>query len=213
MKFIIFSRRLIEQAKPYDKPHIIISVRTPGDPDDAKLPVGDQTLACLRLQFHEEYDDYDGAAKRHDYHLKHGNAFTVETGRYVLSFVEQYADRIEAVILHCDAGLARSPSIAHALSETIFLGEENKFFGINKHDQGELSEKDVTHGGRLPTCSKYIMEAFGGGGIGFSTGEMSSGELELKLDIRGTTGSVYLSKEMWQRWERRLVGFMTSTLS
>lgn len=101
MKFIIFNRRLIEQVKPYDKPHIIISIRTPGDPKDASLPVGDQTLACLRLQFYEEYDDYDGANERHGYHLKHGNAFTVETGNYVLNFVGRYVGKIEAVILHC----------------------------------------------------------------------------------------------------------------
>lgn len=187
MKFIIFSRRLIEQAKPYDKPHIIISVRTPGDPDDAALPVGDQTLASLRLQFTEEYDHDDDVAaareraeERHAYHVARGNAFTVETGRLVLDFVESYADKIEAVLVHCDAGLARSPAIAQALTQTIFLGEDNKFFtvpferdlkieGDLREDPAsytgdvyeELAEREFVQGrGRFPTCFANIQLQF-----------------------------------------------------
>lgn len=34
-------------------------------------------------------------------------------------------------------------------------------------------------------------------GVGFSAGELSSGELELKLDVEGRLGSVYLSRDMW----------------
>jgi predicted protein tyrosine phosphatase len=178
MKFIVLSRRLIEQAKPYDKPHVIISVRTPGDPEEAKLPVGDHTVASLRLQFQEMYDE-EKLRERDQYHAQRGNAFTLDTGNYVLSFIKRYADKIEAVIVHCDAGLARSPAIAYALSKTVFADEENKFFTVALDRDleierelkdpevtytgdiyEELGEKDVTHGDRLPTCFKWIMEAW-----------------------------------------------------
>jgi len=35
-------------------------------------------------------------------------------------------------------------------------------------------------------------------GCGFSTGDMSSGELEMKMNVFGAEGSVFLSKSMWQ---------------
>lgn len=178
MKFLVFSRRLIEQVKPYERPHIIISVRTPGDPEEAKLPVGPFTLVSLRLGFHEEYEDWP--EERHQYHARMGNAFTVETGRYLLDFVRRYAADTEAVLVHCDAGLARSPAIAHALSQTIFRGQEHEFLGLmatvhcdNQDIYEHLTEKDMTHGGRLPTCFKYILEAF----------ELSRDQLRAELDV------------------------------
>lgn len=157
MKFIIFSRRLIESAIPYDKPHIIISIRTPGDPNEVKLPVGDFTLASLRLDFQEEYENE--YKERHALHVKKGSAFTIDMGKYIINFVERYATKIEAIILHCDAGLARSPGIAYALSKTIFAGKDNKFFKANQA-QDDMYEEFILDYRRFPTCSKYIFEAY-----------------------------------------------------
>lgn len=177
MKFIIFSRRLIEHVEPYNKPHIIISVRTPGDPEEVKLPVAEHTLASLRLQFFETYGEEE-LKERNQYHMQRGNAFTVDTGKYVLNFVERYVGKIEAILIHCDAGLARSPTIAYALSKTVFINEDNKFLStpimrnaeirreLDKNPEWrvsiyeELTEKDVSHGGRLPTCFECIMQAY-----------------------------------------------------
>jgi len=34
-------------------------------------------------------------------------------------------------------------------------------------------------------------------GVGFSTGDLSSGELALELDVEGRLGTIYLSQAMW----------------
>ena len=176
IKFIILSRRMVENIAPYPGPHIIISVRTPGDPEEAQLPISDQTLATLRLVFMEEYDHSEDKSWQ-EYHqklIKQGHAFTEDTGRLVLDFAARYADDIEAVIAHCDAGMARSPAISFALSKTVFSGYESEIMAVPWEKDYELDKEFDAgkkpsiydslqlrdFGSRPPTCYQSILDAW-----------------------------------------------------
>lgn len=167
MDFLYLGRKEVEAIEPLDRPHIFISVRSPGDPDEVKLPVNDKTVGQLHLVFHEIYEDW--LEKRAGYEEwvrdreKDGTAFVVETGATVLEFVQAFQNKVEIIVVHCDAGLARSPSIALALSKTVFTNQENRFFtrwGYSRSGPPPVQEKEPPVREAHPTCYRCILEAW-----------------------------------------------------
>lgn len=85
-----------------DHPWAAISIATyPGD-----LPVlsEENCLGLLQLAFRDTTN------------TNHENHFTQREAKAVLDFVEEYWDRIEVLLVHCEAGLSRSPGVAAAIS-------------------------------------------------------------------------------------------------
>lgn len=130
MKFFIYSRQHIEATSPHDETNIIISIRTPGDPKEARLPISPTTLGVLRQDFHD-IDCYPADVEIHligegGDKVDPKTLFTPEQAREILDFVSSKLP-VEHVLVHCDAGWSRSPAVAAALSK-IHTGEDDDFF-------------------------------------------------------------------------------------
>jgi len=95
-----------------DRPWAAISITTVGD-----CPVlsEDNREGLLQLAFADTADP-EGA-----------DSFTSSLATEVLDFVEQVWDRIEVLLIHCEAGLSRSPGVAAALSR-IYYGDDGLWF-------------------------------------------------------------------------------------
>lgn len=122
-EFNVYSRQAIEDAAAHEVPHIIISIRTPGD-RHAILRTNEHTLNVLRLSFH----DLNDAAMEHvevrdQYEAE---CFNAEHARRILAIVKTNPDA-QRLIVNCDAGISRSPAVAAALSK-ILARDDSYFF-------------------------------------------------------------------------------------
>lgn len=123
--FCVYNRGTIEHVATANAPHVIVSITTPGDPHEARLPVGELTLAVLRLSFHDMDSD----------HLTHCSdltdderreCFTKAQAREIIDLVAGHPSA-KLLIVHCDAGLSRSPAVAAAVSKAL-TGDDSTFF-------------------------------------------------------------------------------------
>ncbi len=126
MKFFVYSRQEIEAIEPHDVSHVIVSIRTPGDPDEVKLPVNDHTEDVLHLQFH----DIDRVVVGYNDDIE-PNMFQQTHAKQVREFFEKNKD-VERFIVHCDAGLSRSPAVAAAISK-LYVSEDDSYFFKRYH--------------------------------------------------------------------------------
>jgi predicted protein tyrosine phosphatase len=127
-RFTVLCRTEAERAEMPSHPHLIVSISTPGEPE-AQLRTNTATCALVQLQFH----DFDDRAlieisSRHpdavrDYEPR---CFSPVQARQVLDAIKQHP-HAEELIVHCDAGLSRSPGVAAALSK-ILTGDDRYFF-------------------------------------------------------------------------------------
>lgn len=146
MRIFVCSRGAIERTDPIIVPHLFISIRTPGDPLEAKLPVNGLTRGVLRLQFHdldrvpENPIPLIGIPKESWVALHTPTAdtlFNKKLATQVLDFVRPHVEHesvlraanlghtaVRAIFVHCDAGLSRSPAVAAALTRTL-LGQDD----------------------------------------------------------------------------------------
>jgi predicted protein tyrosine phosphatase len=118
MNLWVYSRGAIERVGVYDQPHLLISVTTPGDAT-ARLPTGPATLGVVRLAF----PDLDAPAHGFDEAALFGPAQADAIWEAVVRLRPQLA----AILVHCDAGLSRSPGIAAALSRAL-TGDDAAWF-------------------------------------------------------------------------------------
>jgi predicted protein tyrosine phosphatase len=124
MRFHVVSREEACRWNPVGKPHVIISVTSPPDPE-AEVKQNEHTRGVLRLGFHD-LDQEPGPIFRKVY--GEPVMFTEEMARAIDSFVAQHAADIETVIVHCDAGHSRSPAIAAALAHRYNEPSVNDWF-------------------------------------------------------------------------------------
>lgn len=102
----VLSRRDVKHLNP-DVPHVVISIADAAaiHPTLADSPT---RLGLLRLAF----DDVE--PKRKEYYGSK-RAMTVDDARQIRAFVEAHLDVAELIVVHCDAGMCRSPAVAAAL--------------------------------------------------------------------------------------------------
>jgi len=138
MDVIVYNRQLAETVE-HKVPHVFISISTPKEDGPARLPTNSNTLGVLQLQFYDidrVWDTRVGGTQpervvREDVERL---MFQPHHAKAILAFVAAHpiASRI---IIHCDAGLSRSPGVASALLK-IFAGDDNEFFkqhsGLNR---------------------------------------------------------------------------------
>ncbi len=122
--FVVYPRWRAQLCDPGVR-HVIISITDPPpDGGPLKAPIRFGREGVLRLEF----DDFDLAKiGQHDAYLL-DSAFRGRTIREwamqpehavkIWDFMEQHAD-VEAVIVHCEAGASRSPSVAMALADVL----------------------------------------------------------------------------------------------
>ena len=127
MKFTILSRQSAEflLASRPDSQHIVISISTPGCPP-AHLTSTNTILGVLRLWFADLDHLPDELSE-----LK-TRLFQPEDARAILRIVQDHVDEVEEVIIHCDAGMSRSPGVAAALSR-VFTGDDREVFKSFPH--------------------------------------------------------------------------------
>ncbi len=114
MEIVVLSKK---EAKLFrcDRPWAAISVATYLD-DLPELSTSN-LVGLLQLCFR------DTTNTNHEHH------FTKKEARAILDFVEQHWDQVEVFLVHCEAGLSRSPAIAAAISYIKFgRGTDNKYF-------------------------------------------------------------------------------------
>lgn len=95
-----------------DRPWAAISVSTLGD-----FPVlsDDNRKGLLQLVFADTADP------------DRSDSFTSSLAAKVLDYVGKMWDDVEVLLIHCEAGLSRSPGVAAALSQ-IYYGDDGPWF-------------------------------------------------------------------------------------
>jgi predicted protein tyrosine phosphatase len=125
MEFFVYSRPAVEMILPFDAPHVFISITTPNDPDPAKLPENEHTRGVLRLSFSDIDQEFRSPLGEDPDDTR--VLFSSEHGRQVIDFIEERWEHIQVVIVHCDAGMSRSPAVAAAL-EKLFNQDDALYF-------------------------------------------------------------------------------------
>ena len=95
-----------------DRPWAAISITTEGD-----FPTlsAENREGVLQLVFADTADP------------DRTDSFTVSHAAELLDFVEEVWDRVEVLLIHCEAGMSRSPDVAAALSR-IYYGDDGPWF-------------------------------------------------------------------------------------
>jgi len=118
MQFIVLSRDMVEKYNVQEK-HIVISI---GDPDQprAKLPELDSRVNALFLKFSDIDREVDYPTAK---------LFTKEQAKEIWTFFQLYKDKINTIVVNCEAGISRSSATAAALAKAIGQDiEDSKFF-------------------------------------------------------------------------------------
>lgn len=130
MYFTIMSRGLAENKETHiTVPYIVISISSHGE-RSANIPVSNSCLDILHIKF-------DDVSSKEEIEFNHCTiAISDEDARNILEFVERYKKDVNDMIIHCEAGISRSPGVGLALNQ-IFNGKgsERKYiiseFGLN----------------------------------------------------------------------------------
>jgi predicted protein tyrosine phosphatase len=114
----VYSRNAIEAVAPHEVPHVIISITSsPGD--RARLRTNELCLGILRLAFADA--EAPGPA------IGEGALFSAHDAARVWDFLTRHVDRLERVVVHCDAGVSRSAAVAAAIA-LVQNGDDREFF-------------------------------------------------------------------------------------
>jgi len=128
--FVVYRRHMIEAALADDQPHVIISV-TSEDGDVARLPIGPKTLGVLRLVFADRDCSYVPRIVEPPYPTR---LFEEADAAAIVDLIERHRAELVRVIVHCDAGISRSPAIAAGIA--VGLEQDDSHF-FAKHAPNE----------------------------------------------------------------------------
>jgi predicted protein tyrosine phosphatase len=127
MDFFVSSQWVARNTE-HHVPHVIVSITTPGD-KEPPLPTNDKTLGILRLEFY----DMDRVVQGYN-EGQEPKMFQPAQAKQVLAFVTAHPEA-ELVVVHCDAGLSRSPGVSAALAK-VLNGDDGELFkrhsGLNR---------------------------------------------------------------------------------
>jgi predicted protein tyrosine phosphatase len=118
MDFFVYSRKAMAAVQPHEVPHIIISITSMPE-DLALLRANDHCRGTLRLSFLD-------ADERSEPRVG-GELFSLDQARQIWSFVERHRRDVQRIVVHCDAGISRSPAVAAALAH-VLNGNNEEFF-------------------------------------------------------------------------------------
>lgn len=153
MDLFVYSRRAIESVTPHEVPHVIISITSSSD-DLARFPEGDQCQGILRLSFVDAEAPSDRYAE--------SELFSDQHALRIWQFVLMHRADIERVVVHCDAGVSRSPAVAAAIAK-VLTGDDAEFFGgryrPNLRVYRTLLESNSTLGATSPIEPAQVVTA------------------------------------------------------
>jgi predicted protein tyrosine phosphatase len=116
LSIITMSRDEIQgMSKPSDTiPHVVISICCPCE---TLVSINSGALDILRLRF----QDLDETEDPRDV------LFSQKEALAAAAFVKLWLSKVDAVVIHCGAGVSRSVALAAALSKVLF-GNDDEFF-------------------------------------------------------------------------------------
>jgi predicted protein tyrosine phosphatase len=119
MDIFVYSRSALDAVRPHEVPHVIISITS--SPDDvARLRLNKKCRGVLRLSFPD--------AEAPSALYAEAILFSREHAMNVWTFVQQHLPETQRIIVHCDAGVSRSPAVAAALAR-VLNDDDSEFFG------------------------------------------------------------------------------------
>jgi len=123
MSLLVLGRAHVKtQEHTPDEPHVLISITDPyngqvrDDCGPAELYPSEQRLDTLRLEFFD-IDEPIGNLPM----------MTEEQAESVVGFIKKWQDKISLIVVHCEAGIARSAGVAAGLSKWL-NGEDSYFY-------------------------------------------------------------------------------------
>lgn len=125
LEFVIHGRKAMESAALPDVPHVVVSITT-SPFDEARIPPSRHCLGILRLAFFDS--DLPAEEEGPD------GLFSHEDARQIWCFVLPLREKLRCIVLHCNAGVSRSPGVAAALSK-VLCGDDHAFFESYRPNQ------------------------------------------------------------------------------
>ena len=119
MDIFVYSRSALDAARPHEVPHVVISITSSRD-DVARLRSNVMCRGVLRLSF----PDAEATSPLYP----EATLFSREQAEEIWVFVHQHLLDVRRIIVHCDAGLSRSPAVGAALAR-VLNGDDAEFFG------------------------------------------------------------------------------------
>lgn len=110
MEIFVYSRGAVERAAPHDVPHVIVSI-TSSEDDQARIPASPHCRALLRLVFVDADEKSESISEE--------SLFSRAHARAIWSLLEEHLPHIERFVVHCDAGMCRSPAVAAAIAKVL----------------------------------------------------------------------------------------------
>lgn len=117
MEIFIYSRGALGMITPHEVSHVIVSITSHVD-DQARLPINAHTAGILRLSF----VDRDAPDPAHP----DDRLFEIEDARAIWSLLRSHPD-VSRLVVHCDAGLCRSPAVGAAVAKAL-TGDDEAYF-------------------------------------------------------------------------------------
>lgn len=94
------------------EPYVLISISCPNDP--AVIPDREHCKDILRVEF----DDVDIPIQYgFGENKKWAKLFGKEEANKILDFYEKWENKVAYLLVHCDAGISRSPAVAAAITK------------------------------------------------------------------------------------------------
>ena len=120
MEFIVTDRIGIKTGVRVRAAYVVISIH---DPDSPKPRVKRQPglRAVLQLMFDDAEPTDSGMLN------ERVTLMSAEQARQVWDFVQQHRHDVGAVVVHCEAGMSRSPAVAAALCKAL-VGDNRRFW-------------------------------------------------------------------------------------
>lgn len=121
MEFLVANRHLILEQKVHHQikeDFVLISISSP-ELGEYKVPECDNMKDAHYAIFHDI--DQDGNVKGAIAPVDYNNLipFDDEMAKGIIDFALKWKDKVNLIVVHCDAGLSRSPGTALALSEVL----------------------------------------------------------------------------------------------
>jgi predicted protein tyrosine phosphatase len=118
VEIFVYSRGAVERAAPHDVPHVIVSI-TSSEADQARIPRSPHCRAILRLVFADADAKTESIAEK--------SLFSRAHARAIWGLVDEHLPHIERFVVHCDAGMCRSPAVAAAVAK-VLTGDDAEYF-------------------------------------------------------------------------------------
>lgn len=114
MNFLVQTRGAMADFD-YNRKYVVISISNDGD-DKPEIKETANLKDVLFLQF----DDIDVPKQGH-------REFNDDHAREIINFYEHYKSDIDAIVVHCQMGMSRSPGVAAAL-QLVHDGDDDIWF-------------------------------------------------------------------------------------